>query len=378
VARSQQIPALVAVGPSLRLVPDGQLVVLDAERGVLDFRPSPESLESARGRIAEAESRRREASRSAAGPALTRDGTRIEVAANVSRPDEAKAAGSQGADAVGLLRTELLFLERDTPPTEEEQREAYQSVVDALGGRSVTIRTLDVGADKQLAYLPLPHEDNPALGLRGVRLGLARRELLAEQLRACLRVRPLDRVRLMLPMVTDLEDVVSAREVLRAEAAALGVRAPELGVMVETPSAAVLADQLAAEVDFLSLGTNDLTQYSLAMDRGNAAVAARLDDLHPAVLRLVAQAAAGAAHHGKWIGVCGGMASDPVAVPLLVGLGINELSVGPAAVAEVKALVRRLDRGTCRDLAQRAQALPSALAVRELVRAAGLELELAA
>ena len=211
-ARSQQIPALVAVGPSLWLVPDGQVVVLDAERGVMDWRPSPEGLESAQGRIAQAESRRRQAGRSAARPAVTRDGIRVEVAANVSRPEEAGAAGSQGADAVGLLRTELLFLERDTPPTEEERREAYQAVVDALGGRTVIIRTLDVGADKQLAYLPMPHEDNPALGLRGVRLGLARRELLADQLRACLRVRPLNLVRLMLPMVTDLDDLLRARE----------------------------------------------------------------------------------------------------------------------------------------------------------------------
>ena len=368
VARSQQIPALVAVGPALRAVPDGQVAVLDAERGVLDWRPSAAALAAASARIAHAEARRQEASRSAGGPAVTRDGVRVEVAANVSRPDEAAAAGGKGADAVGLLRTELIFAERETAPTEEEQRAAYQAVVDALGGRTVIIRTLDVGADKQLAYLPQAHEENPALGLRGVRLSLARPELLAEQLRACLRVRPLSLVRIMLPMVTDLDDVLRAREVLRAEASGLGVQPPELGVMIETPAAAVLADQLAPEVDFLSLGTNDLTQYTLAMDRTNASVAARLDDLHPAVLRLVAQAAAGATRHGKWIGVCGGMASDPLAVPLLLGLGVTELSVGPGAVAEVKELVRRLDRLACADLAQRAQALPSAAAVRELVR----------
>ncbi|HVO21662.1 MAG TPA: phosphoenolpyruvate--protein phosphotransferase [Anaeromyxobacter sp.] len=368
VARSQQIPALVAVGPGLRAVPDGQLAVLDAERGVLDWRPSAAALEAAGARMTQADARRQEASRSAGAPAVTRDGVRVEVAANVSRPDEAAAAGGKGADAVGLLRTELIFAERETAPTEEEQRAAYQAVVDALGGRTVIIRTLDVGADKQLAYLPQAHEENPALGLRGVRLSLARPELLAEQLRACLRVRPLSLVRLMLPMVTDLEDVLRAREVLRAEASRLGVPPPQLGVMVETPAAALLADQLAPEVDFLSLGTNDLTQYTLAMDRTNASVAARLDDLHPAVLRLVAQAAAGAARHGKWIGVCGGLASDPLAVPLLLGMGVTELSVGPGAVAEVKELVRRLDRRTCAELAQRAQALPSAAAVRELVR----------
>jgi phosphoenolpyruvate-protein kinase (PTS system EI component) len=309
---------------------------------------------------------------------VTRDGVRIEVAANVSRPDEAAAAAAHGADGVGLLRTELLFLGRTTAPTEDEQRAAYQQVVDALGGRTVIIRTLDVGADKTLPYLPMPREENPALGLRGIRLGLARKELLAEQLRACLRVRPLDRVRLMLPMVTDLDDLLGAREVLRLVAAELGVAPPPLGVMVETPAAALLADHLAAHADFLSLGTNDLTQYALAMDRGNAAVAPRVDDLHPAVLRLVATAVDGATRHGRWVGVCGGMAADRLAVPLLVGSGVTELSVGPAAVPEVKAQVRRLDRAACAALAEEARALPTAAAVRTHVRAALERLEQAA
>jgi len=376
VARSRDIPALVATGPALRLVPDAQQAVLDGERGVLCFQPAPEAIDRARARIACTEVRRREARRSAAQPAVTRDGIRVEVAANVSRADEAAAAASMGADGVGLLRTELLFLERETAPSEEEQRVAYQAVVDALGGRMVIIRTLDVGADKQLAYLPLPREDNPALGLRGVRLGLSRKELLAEQLRACLRVRPLDRIRLMLPMVTDLGDVRSARAVLQLEAATMGVAAPQLGIMVETPAAALLADKLSTEVDFLSLGTNDLTQYTLAMDRGNPAVASRVDALHPAVLRLVAAAATGAVRHGRWIGVCGGMAGDPLAVPLLLGLGISELSVEAVAVADVKALVRRLQlKDGCTELAQRTLELSSAEEVRELVRSAWAELE---
>ena len=375
VARSQGIPALVAAGPALRLVPDGRTAVLDAERGVLSWRPTTEGVESARARIARAEARRVEARRSAREPAITLDGVRIEVAANVSRPEEAAEAASQGADGVGLLRTELLFLGRETAPTEEEQRQAYQAVVDALGGRTVIVRTLDVGADKSLPYLPMPREENPALGLRGIRLGLLRKELLAEQLRACLRVRPLERIRLMLPMVTDLADVLGAREVLRLAAAELGVAPPELGIMVETPAAALLADVLAAEVDFVSLGTNDLTQYTLAMDRGNPAVAQRVDDLHPAVLRLVAATVEGASRHGRWVGVCGGMAANPLAVPLLVGMGVTELSVGPAAVPEVKALVRRLDRAACAEVARRARELGSPGEVREHVRAAVAGLE---
>jgi phosphoenolpyruvate-protein kinase (PTS system EI component) len=305
---------------------------------------------------------------------VTLDGVAIEVAANLAQADEAAGLLGFGADGVGLLRTELLFMARRTAPSEDEQRQAYQAVLDALDdggdrGRCLIIRTLDVGADKPLAYLPMPQEENPALGLRGIRLGLARPDLLRAQFRACLRLRPLSRVRLLLPMVTDLDDLQRTRRILDDLAAELGLDAcPQLGVMIETPAAAVLADQLAASADFFSLGSNDLTQYTLAMDRTNSAVARRLDDCHPAVLRLIATATEGAARHGRWVGLCGGMASDPLAVPLLLGLGVTELSVSPAQIAGIKQVVRRLELGACREAARRALALASAGAVRNHLR----------
>jgi len=242
-------------------------------------------------------------------------------------------------------------------------------VVDALEGKTAIIRTLDVGGDKPLPFMPLPVEENPALGLRGVRGGLARPAVLEAQLRALLGVRPLSACRIMLPMVTDADELEEVWRRLDALAAEMKLEArPELGVMVEVPSAALLADHLARRADFLSIGTNDLTQYALAMDRGNPALAARLDGLHPAVLRLVAHTVEGAARHGKWVGVCGALASDLDAVPVLVGLGVAELSVGPALVPEVKARIRGLDYQACRSAARELLGAASAADVRARAR----------
>jgi len=368
-ARAQGIPALVAIGPQLAEVAAGSVVIVDADNGVLDSRPTPESLAATRAEIERRGAARAQALTQAGASAVTTDGVRIEVAANIANAADAREAVRLGAEAVGLLRTELLFLDRDTAPTEAEQRADYQAVVDALEGRSAIIRTLDVGADKSLAYLPMPAEENPALGLRGIRLCLAREALLVEQLRAILAVRPLSAVKIMLPMVSDLAEIAATREVLDRVAREMGVtERVELGVMIETPAAAVLADQLAQQADFFSVGTNDLTQYALCMDRVNPALAARLDGLHPAVLRLMAQAAEGAARHGKWLGVCGAMASDPLAVPLLIGLGVTELSASPAVIPEIKAVVRRIGLAECRAAAQAALQLSSAEAVRALVK----------
>lgn len=258
------------------------------------------------------------------------------------------------------------FLERRAAPDEEEQRNAYQEVLDAMGQRKVIIRTIDVGGDKHLDYLPLPVEENPALGLRGIRLGQARPELLDQQLRALLRVEPLERCRILLPMVSEVDELRAIRRRLGELATQLGIeRLPELGVMIEVPSAALLADQLAEHADFLSIGTNDLSQYALAMDRCHAGLADRIDALHPALLRLIAQTCAGAARHGRWVGVCGALASDPLATPVLVGLGVEELSVGPNLVGEIKTRVRQLDAAECRRHAQALLDLGSARAVRD-------------
>ena len=369
-ARAAGVPALVAVGPSLFSVAHGREVLLDASAGRLDPAPDDARLGEARAQLVRLSLHHARALADARTPATTRDGHTVEVAANIATPDDAREAVSSGADGVGLLRTELLFLDRAEAPSVDEQRRAYQAVLDALDGRPAIIRTLDVGGDKSLPFLPLPPEPNPALGLRGIRLSLARPDVLETQLRGLLGVRPLARLRIMLPMVTDASEVRTVRARLDALARELGlVERPQLGVMVEVPSAAVLADQLARHADFLSIGTNDLTQYALAMDRCHPGLAARVDGLHPTVLRLIMLAVQGAAAAGKWVGVCGALASDPLAVPVLVGLGVSELSVSPRLVPEVKARIRELDHAACQREARALIELESPSEIRTRARA---------
>ncbi|MDN0074714.1 phosphoenolpyruvate--protein phosphotransferase [Crenobacter sp. SG2303] len=370
IARAMGIPALVAAGDGVLSLPAGREVVLDAAAGLLDAEPEAATLSEARQRLAllREQSARRFAA--AHDPALSRDGVRVEVAANIGSLADAEEAVRCGADGVGLLRTEFLFLERDSLPNAAEQRDSYQAIVDALAGKTAIIRTLDVGGDKSLPYLPLPPEPNPALGLRGIRSGFARPEVLEAQLEGLLSVKPLARCRILLPMITDVAELIAVRALIDQIAAQLGVtERPEVGVMIEVPSAAVLADQLAEHADFLSIGTNDLTQYALAMDRCHPGLAAQIDGLHPALLRLVKLTVDGAAKHGRWVGVCGALASEPAAVPVLVGLGVAELSVGAALVPQIKAQVRELSVDQCRQEARAMLGLPSAQAVRERVAA---------
>jgi len=368
-ARARGIPTLVAVGPQLDKIPGSIKVIVDADHGVLDTAPTPDALAAARSEIDRRSEVRNEAIALAHKSALTTDGARIEIAANIATVGDAGEAVRLGAESVGLLRTELLFMDRQTAPSVAEQQTAYQAIVDALEGRNIIIRTLDVGADKSLPYIVMPAEENPALGLRGIRLGLSREALLCDQLRAILAIRPLSVVRIMLPMIADLGEIVATRALLDRLRTEAGITERiELGVMIETPAAALLADQLAEVADFFSVGTNDLTQYTLCMDRTNPALAARIDGLHPSVLRLIAQASDGAARHGKWLGVCGAMASDPLAVPLLIGLGASELSASPAVIPEIKAVIRRLSLTDCQGIAKSALNQTSADAVRQLVR----------
>ncbi|NIE88590.1 phosphoenolpyruvate--protein phosphotransferase, partial [Burkholderia sp. Tr-860] len=369
IARQLGIPALVAVGDALFAIPDGTQVVVDATGGRVEHAPTALDVERARlerQRLAGV----REANRRLSGEAAsTTDARHIEVAANIATLDDAKTAVENGADAVGLLRTELMFIHRQAAPTTDEHRDSYQSIVDALQGRTAIIRTLDVGADKEVDYLSLPPEPNPALGLRGIRLAQVRPDLLDDQLQGLLAVKPFGAVRILLPMVTDAGELVRIRERIDGFARALGRTEPiEVGVMIEVPSAALLADQLAQHADFLSIGTNDLTQYTLAMDRCQADLAALADGLHPAVLRLVDATVRGAEKHGKWVGVCGALGGDPAAVPVLVGLGVTELSVDPVSVPGIKARVRGLDYALCRQRAQDLLSLDSAQAVRAASR----------
>ena len=369
IARQAGIPALVAMGDALHAIADGTQVVVDATAGHLEYAPSALDVERARNERERLAGVREVNRRTSQQAAATSDGRAIEVAANIATLEDATTAVDNGADAVGLLRTELLFIHRQAAPTVDEHRQSYQSIVEALKGRTAIIRTLDVGADKEVDYLTLPPEPNPALGLRGIRLAQVRPDLLEDQLRGLLAVQPLGKVRILLPMVTDVGELVRLRKRIDELAAEAGrTEKIEVGVMIEVPSAALLADQLSKHADFLSIGTNDLTQYTLAMDRCQPDLAAQADGLHPAVLRLVSAAVQGADKHGKWVGVCGALAGDPLAVPLLVGLGVTELSVDPVSVPGIKARVRKLDYQLCRQRAQDALALESAPAVRALSR----------
>ena len=364
-ARGKGLPCLVALGAALLDQAQGQSVVLDADGGRLELTPNAERLAEVQQAQIERQQRRDAQQAKAHLPAETRNGVAIEVVANVASSHEAADAFANGADGVGLLRTEFLFVDRQTAPDIEEQRAAYQAVLDAMGEHSVIIRTIDVGGDKQLDYLPLPAEANPVLGLRGIRLAQARPEILDQQLRALLQVSPLRRCRILLPMVTEVDELLHIRQRVDALCLELGInQRPEIGVMIEVPAAALQAEQLAEHADFLSIGTNDLSQYTLAMDRDHAGLAARVDALHPALLRLIAMTCAGAAVHKRWVGVCGALASDPLATPVLIGLGVTELSVSPVQIGEIKDRVRQLHEAECQRLSLELLKLNSAAAVR--------------
>ena len=367
-AASMGIPALVAAGPDVLRVPDGVPVILDADAGVLRVFPPKQEAEARRSAIAKAHARAEADLAAAHEDCRTSDGVRIQVVANLGGVADVAGALAHGAEGSGLLRTEFLFLNRAAAPTEDEQAAEYQAIATGLGERPLIVRTLDAGADKALPYLGMPAEANPELGMRGIRVCLARPELLRAQLRAILRVRPEGQCRIMLPMVAELAELHAARVILDEEKAKLGrTDAVQLGIMVEVPSAAMMAEVLAAEADFFSVGTNDLTQYVLAMDRLNPAVARYADAFHPAVLRMIARTVEGARAHGRWVGVCGGLASVALAAPVLIGLGVTELSATAAAIPRIKAFVRRLDMAACTKAAQAALAQSSAAAVRAML-----------
>jgi multiphosphoryl transfer protein len=351
-ARALAIPAVVGLGDAILAVPEATLLVVDGDAGTVEVDPAPETVAereraraAARERVARARERARE-------PARTRDGETIEVAANLGSAAEAAAAVELGADGVGLLRTEFLFLDRDEAPSEAEQREVYAEIAAALDGRPVVVRTLDAGADKPLPFLRQPHEDNPFLGVRGIRLGLADEALLRTQLRAILAAAKEHPLKVMFPMVATLDEYRAARALLEAEREQIGAAPLEVGVMVEVPAVALQADRFAAEVDFFSVGTNDLTQYTMAAERGNERLAGLLDGLRAPVLRLIADTARAAAAHGRWVGVCGELAGDPEAAVVLAGLGVRELSMAASRIAEVKEALRATTLAAARDAAE--------------------------
>lgn len=346
-ARSLGIPAVSNVPKVVMMLEEGTVVGLDGGRGALWLAPSESVRADLIARRSAWLAQRALWQQFSQQPAVTTDGHPIEVAANVGSLADARLAVENGAEGIGLLRTEFLFLARTTAPDEEEQFRALREIFEVMGNRPVIVRTLDVGGDKPLAYISQPVETNPFLGVRGLRLSLQRPELFIPQLRAILRAGVGSPLRIMFPMVSNLDEVLRAREVLSATHAKLekeGIAHAwpvETGIMIEVPSAALLAPILAPHVDFFSIGTNDLTQYTLAAERGNPNLPGFADALHPAVLKLIGQVVDAAEANGKWVGVCGELAGDPVAAPVLIGLGVKELSLNPAGIPRIKTIVRK-------------------------------------
>ncbi|MFV0452956.1 MAG: phosphoenolpyruvate--protein phosphotransferase [Propioniciclava sp.] len=369
-AQSMGIPAIAGAEERVLDLKDGVRVILDGEAGTLRTRISEQEMIRTRERQVEQTRRRRENLADAARPARTLDGTTIEVVANIGSSADARAAVEHGAEGVGLLRSEFVFLNRSSLPTEDEQAELYADVAAALGpGRKLIIRTLDVGGDKPLPYLPIPAEENPFLGQRGIRVGLADETVLRPQIRAILKAagRGGAAIHVMFPMIATLDEFRAARAIVTEEQSALGAPEIPVGIMVEIPSVATMARQFAREADFFSIGTNDLTQYTLAMDRGHPVLAPHCDALNPGVLGLIKQTVEGAHAEGIWVGVCGGLASNPQAAAILIGLGVDELSAVVTAVPEVKAAIRTLTLTESRELAARALREDNATAVRTLM-----------
>jgi multiphosphoryl transfer protein len=367
-ARGLGIPAVAGIDPRVLDLRAGTRVVLDGDAGTV--HPNPTSAEEAQvtQRQASAEKRRAAELAVASEAAVTTDGHRVEVVANIGNVDEARRVPEVGGEGVGLLRTEFLFMDRREAPTEDEQTKVYESIARALGpNRILVIRTLDVGGDKPLPYLSVGAEANPFLGERGIRLTLHRPEIFRPQVRAILRASRAGKVAIMFPMVSTLAEWRAGRDFVERERSALGLPPIQIGIMVETSSAALLADRFAQEADFFSLGTNDLTQYTLAMDRTNPRLASQVDALHPAVLRLIERTVDGAHKHKRWVGVCGALAGDPAAVPVLIGLGVDELSVDVPIIPAVKARIRTLSLKECGITAQRALDASDAAEVRAIV-----------
>jgi phosphocarrier protein FPr len=369
IARARGLPAIVAAGNKVLSLPNGTLLVLDGGGGRVYPNLDEAALASARDFQTSLARQQAVVDAERLRPAVLTDGHRMEIGANICEAGEAATAVEAGAEGVGLLRTEFLFLCRETAPTEEEQFLAYAEVVRALDGRPLIVRTFDVGGDKLVPYLSLEREGNPFLGLRGIRLSLRRPDVFKNQLRAIYRAAATAKagaVKIMFPMIATLEELREAKKIAEAAREETGAPRCDFGIMVEVPSAVLMARELAREADFFSIGTNDLTQYALAIDREHPELGKDADALHPAVLRLIDQAVRAASAEGKWVGVCGGAAGEPLGAMILTGLGVTELSMGIPSLAAVKACLRGTSLTALQVLARRALACSTAAEVHAL------------
>lgn len=364
-ARALGIPAIIGIDKCALTIPDNTQVILDGTKAILTLDPDEAEVKAIVAQQKKQFDLYEAAIKMAQVAAKTQDGHRVEVSANVSELGEVIQSIRLGGEGIGLLRSEFLFLQRLSAPTLEEQANTYIEIAKVVGPEQImVVRTLDVGGDKPLPYLAQPPEDNPFLGLRGLRLCLDQPDILHTQIQAILKAAPYTKLHIMFPMVTTLEEIREVKKIVAENSHDLGEVEVKIGIMVEVPAAAIMADKLAQEVDFFSIGTNDLTQYVLAMDRGNTKLAKQADGLNPAVLQLIAHTIKSAHRYGKWVGVCGGMASDPLVIPLLVGFGADELSVSVPAIPSIKEKVRHLNLSQCQALAEEVLTLSTAEEVR--------------
>ena len=372
-ARSLEIPAVVGTKTVLEDVKDGDMIILDGLEGNVIVNPSAEQLAHYEQVAASYEAQKAEWAKLKNEKTVSKDGQHVELAANIGTPKDVEGVLANGGEAVGLYRTEFLYMGRDNFPTEEEQFEAYKAVLEAMGDKPVVVRTLDIGGDKELPYLHLPKEMNPFLGYRAIRLCLDDTDLFRTQLRALLRASAYGKLRIMFPMIATLNEFRSAKALLLEEKAKLvaeGVTVSEeieVGMMVEIPSAAVLADQFAKEVDFFSIGTNDLIQYTMAADRMNEKVSYLYQPYNPSILRLVKMVIDAAHKEGKWTGMCGEMAGDQTAIPLLLGLGLDEFSMSATSILPARSLISKLSKAEMQELAAEALNKSTVEEVIELV-----------
>ena len=374
-ARTLGIPAIVGMGNNLlENVSSGAFVVMDGRTGELRIEPDEGMIDRYQKVRSQRESQLQILKAAAEKDAVTANGRRVEVAANVGEAATARDAIEHGAEGIGLLRTEFLYLEDTQPPSEEKQFRIYREIFEVMAGRPVIVRTLDIGGDKPPSYLPFPTEMNPFLGWRAIRISLDEQDLFKTQLRAILRAAVGHHARIMFPMVSDLDELRRARDIVDAVKRDLALASVEfafdvpVGIMVETPAAAVMVDTLAEASDFFSLGTNDLTQYTLAVDRGNAKVANLFQPLHPAVLRLIKQTIDAAHAKGKWVGMCGELAGMTKAIPILLGFGLDEFSMNPRAIPEAKRLIGQLTDERAREIAGHAMSFGTAAEIENYMK----------
>ncbi|PFG06927.1 phosphoenolpyruvate--protein phosphotransferase [Bacillus sp. es.034] len=375
-ARSMEIPAVVGTKSITSSVENGDMIIVDGLNGEVHINPTPEVIEEYKKEYARYEEQKAEWAKLVNEPTVSKDGEHVELAANIGTPKDLEGVKNHGGEGVGLYRTEFLYMGRDELPSEDEQYEAYKAVLEGMEGKPVVVRTLDIGGDKELPYLNLPKEMNPFLGYRAIRLCLDEQDIFRTQLRALLKASPSGNLKIMFPMISNLQEFREAKAILEEEKKALlenGTTVAdhiEVGIMVEIPSTAVMADVFAKEVDFFSIGTNDLIQYTMAADRMNERVSYLYQPYNPAILRLVKMVIDAAHKEGKWAGMCGEMAGDEIAVPILLGLGLDEFSMSATSILKARSQIRQLNRAEMKELAERALQLDTNDAVISAVKKA--------